>query len=288
MTTITQAEALHAEPLAGGERTHFWCATNHDGMACLHARFTRHRYAMHTHATWVLGVIVAGAEAYTCQGRSYVAGPGQVCVVPPGAPHDGAPHADGYVYRMFYPSEGLMRAAAAEIGRGRSGTPGLKDVLIDDHDLHARLAAAHRAFEAAGSRLAFDEALLDALKHLLARHAGVAPAAVGDEPRRVALVKARLEAGLAEDVGLDDLATLAGCNRYHLVRAFKRATGMTPHAYLIDARVRAARRLLERGWAPASVADATGFADQSHLTRCFKARTGVAPGAYRRAMALSG
>ena len=256
-------------------------------MACLHACFTRHRYAMHTHATWVLGVIVAGAEAYTCQGRSYVAGPGQVCVVPPGAPHDGAPYADGYVYRMFYPSEGLMRKAAAEIGRG-PGTPSFKDALIDDPDLFARVETAHRAFEATGSRFAADEALGDALKHLFARHAGVALAAVGDEPRRVALVKARLEAGLAEDVGLDDLAALAGCNRYHLVRAFKRATGMTPHAYLIDARVHAARRLLDRGWAPASVADATGFADQSHLTRCFKARTGVAPGAYRRAMALGG
>ena len=287
MTTITQAQALRTESLAGGERAHFWRATNHDGMACLHARFTRHRYAVHTHATWVLGVIVAGAEAYTCQGRSYVAGPGQVCVVPPGAPHDGAPHEEGYVYRMFYPSEGLMRAAAAEIGRG-SSTPFFQDALIDDPDLFARVETAHRAFEAAGSRLAADEALLDALKHLFARHAGVPSAAARDEPRRVALVKARLEAGLADDVGLDDLAALAGCNRYHLVRAFKRATGMTPHAYLIDARVRAARRLLGSGQPPASVADATGFADQSHLTRCFKARTGVTPGAYRRAMAIDG
>jgi AraC-like DNA-binding protein len=58
---------------------------------------------------------------------------------------------------------------------------------------------------------------------------------------------------------------------------------MTPHAYLIDVRVRRARDLLRRGEPPAVVAATVGFADQAHLTRVFKARVGIAPGSYRRA-----
>ena len=71
--------------------------------------------------------------------------------------------------------------------------------------------------------------------------------------------------------------------RHHLIRAFRRETGLTPHAYLVDVRVRRARDRLRRGEAPSAVAAATGFSDQAHLTRAFKARFGVTPGVFRAA-----
>ena len=78
---------------------------------------------------------------------------------------------------------------------------------------------------------------------------------------------------------------LAGLPRHHLIRAFRRETGLTPHAYLIDVRVRRARERLRRGESLGEVAAATGFCDQPHLTRAFKARLGVTPGAFRAAHA---
>jgi AraC-like DNA-binding protein len=68
---------------------------------------------------------------------------------------------------------------------------------------------------------------------------------------------------------------------FHLLRAFRRETGLTPHAYLMSCRVNAARDRLSRGLPPADVAAVCGFFDQSHLTRVFKAHTGVTPGAFR-------
>jgi AraC-like DNA-binding protein len=58
---------------------------------------------------------------------------------------------------------------------------------------------------------------------------------------------------------------------------------MTPHAYLVDVRVRRAKDELKRGETPVATAMTVGFADQAHLTRAFKARVGVGPGAYARA-----
>jgi AraC-like DNA-binding protein len=58
---------------------------------------------------------------------------------------------------------------------------------------------------------------------------------------------------------------------------------MTPHTYLTDCRVRAARRLLARGESVAHAAFACGFSDQSHLTRLFKAHAGLTPGRFRAA-----
>ena len=87
---------------------------------------------------------------------------------------------------------------------------------------------------------------------------------------------------LADPPSLDDLALATGMSPFTLLRAFRGQTGLPPHAYLNQLRVRVARRLLDGGVAPAEVAAEVGFADQAHLTRHFKRVMGVPPGAYQR------
>ena len=67
---------------------------------------------------------------------------------------------------------------------------------------------------------------------------------------------------------------------FHLVRVFRAATGLPPHAYLTQVRLQHAKRLLAAGALIAWVAADTGFTDQSHLARHFKQVTGVTPGQY--------
>ena len=80
-----------------------------------------------------------------------------------------------------------------------------------------------------------------------------------------------------------DGAREAGLSRYQLVRQFAQATGLTPHAYLVQRRLHHARRLMRAGTPLAEVAAASGFADQSHLTRLFARSFGTTPHAYLRA-----
>jgi transcriptional regulator GlxA family with amidase domain len=72
------------------------------------------------------------------------------------------------------------------------------------------------------------------------------------------------------------------CRRRRALRAFRGETGLPPHAYLNQLRVRRARVLLDDGVTPADVAVQVGFADQAHLTRHFKRVVGVPPAAYQR------
>ena len=75
-----------------------------------------------------------------------------------------------------------------------------------------------------------------------------------------------------------------GSRSSHFLRVFSKATGQTPHAYLVNLRVNLARELLATGTRPAEAAVAAGFSDQSHLTRVFKRIVGVTPGHYARAV----
>ncbi|WP_246483500.1 helix-turn-helix domain-containing protein [Paenacidovorax monticola] len=61
--------------------------------------------------------------------------------------------------------------------------------------------------------------------------------------------------------------------------------GAHPHAYQLDLRINAARGLLGAGGAPADVAQALGFYDQSHFQHAFKQRVAATPGVYRRTAA---
>jgi AraC-like DNA-binding protein len=130
---------------------------------------------------------------------------------------------------------------------------------------------------------------LECLADLVARHGQERPVSDDPTPRPAHLKVARdlLDACPAK-VTLGELATLAGLSPFHFLRSFRRATGLPPHAYLIQVRVRKARSLLLRGSSAGEAALTAGFADQSHLNRHFKRFTGVTPCVYATARSVAG
>ncbi|WP_051089772.1 AraC family transcriptional regulator [Amorphus coralli] len=280
---MTQPQALAATPPSARERVEFWRAPRFDALECLSATFRTHAYAPHSHETFVIGIIETGCETFRVRGVRHYAVAGDICFVNPDEVHDGEPEGDGYSYRMTYPSIGLIREIAEDLGGAPlSGTPGFTETCVRDRDLARRFAIAHRRLGNHPDSLAQDEGLVSVYADAVARYARVAPRRVGREPPAIRRTIDYLDAHYGDDIGLDELTRLAGLSRTALIRAFRRETGLTPHAWLTDRRVRAARARLAGGAAPSDVAMACGFYDQSHLNRAFKARIGVTPGAFRR------
>lgn len=106
--------------------------------------------------------------------------------------------------------------------------------------------------------------------------------------RALRRVMAHLRSHVASPLDLSTLSTVAGLSKYHLVRAFRAAYGLTPHAYHLNLRVNEAKARLARGEDLATVAQDCGFCDQGHFTRVFARCVGMTPGAYRRVVAGSG
>lgn len=83
---------------------------------------------------------------------------------------------------------------------------------------------------------------------------------------------------------LTGLASMAGMSPYHFLRTFRAVTGVTPHQWLLRARLRdAADRLATTSTPVTNVALDVGFDDLSNFTRSFRTEFGASPREYRLA-----
>jgi len=102
-------------------------------------------------------------------------------------------------------------------------------------------------------------------------------------PRAVRRSIEYIHANLADEIRLADIAGAVGMSMFHLSRTFRASTGVMLHRYLNRARVeRVKALLLDSDQSLATIADATGFSDQSHMSKNFKRFTGTTPGLFRR------
>ena len=269
--------------------SHNWIDLSKDadtGIETLRAHFQGHAYDPHWHDSYLVGVTEQGVQQFNCRRARHQSTPGKVFLLEPGDIHDGeAPTAEGFTYRMLYLApQWLQRELAAVFEKAPDhGQLGFTNTLATD----ARLAqATSLAFETLhrGELKIVRQTALDGLLERLTRHLHWRTR-YGEDPRLPLVAqKAReyLHANAQYDIGLDQLATATGVDRFRLTRAFKAAYGIAPHAYLVQLRLANARRMLAQGEQPAAVAMALGFADQSHLGRWFVRAYGLTPALYRK------
>ena len=138
---------------------------------------------------------------------------------------------------------------------------------------------------AAASQLFVDHVLF-ALRAHLAKRFGVATEAPSRHRGLLAWQERRakefIEAHLAENISLADLARECSLSVAQFARGFKHSTGIAPYQFLTERRIERARDLLlHTELSLADVAVCSGFADQSHFTKVFQHVLGASPGNFR-------
>lgn len=265
------------------EATAFWRDQRFGGMECMSATFITHRFSPHAHEHFGIGAMETGLKLATIRGCKRVCGPGDLYLINPEEIHDGAPAGGVYRYRMIYPSVAMVQDMLEELSdRPQHGMPFFPEQIVHDPALADAFNHAHRLMQSRAGALEAEEGMLSVLAATFTRHSQFRPVMMMGQDTAVARARDYLHAHYAEDIGLEALATQAGCSRAHLIRSFRAAYHITPHAYLTSLRIRVAQRQLADGVSPIDVAFACGFADQAHFTRNFKARTGMTPAQFRR------
>lgn len=88
---------------------------------------------------------------------------------------------------------------------------------------------------------------------------------------------------LHRSLTLEELSRQENLSLYHYARLFTSQTGLSPHAYLLNLRIGAAKALLvEKSDSVERIAEQCGFNSASHFIRAFRQKTGYTPLAFRK------
>ena len=139
------------------------------------------------------------------------------------------------------------------------------------------------------NRLFTDHLMLALAAHAAQTYGGMQsiwrPLRGGLAPWQEKRSKDMLASDLAGKISLQEVAKACGLSVSHFSRAFRMSTGLAPHAWLLQARVEAAKEMLRQGDTPlSSIALICGFADRSHFTTVFRRRVGLSPSNWRKAI----
>ncbi|WP_245506649.1 AraC family transcriptional regulator [Rhizobium sp. PP-F2F-G48] len=242
-------------------------------------------YGRHMHDQFGIGLIDRGAQV-SLSGRGMVeAEAGDIITVNPGEVHDGAPIGDGgRAWQMLYFEPHTVSAFFHDMTEGRTGAFELPNPVIRDRGVAERyrsLFAAMTASSVTAQNMQAEERLFLMLEQLLEDNKTIREAP--SVPKAIAAAIAKIDDEPDARFSLDDLARLCGMSRFQVLRGFASATGLTPHAYMIQRRLQMTKRMIARGDDLAEAAASSGFADQSHMTRLFVRTYGMSPGSYAAA-----
>ncbi|WP_309122754.1 response regulator [Paenibacillus sp.] len=105
-----------------------------------------------------------------------------------------------------------------------------------------------------------------------------------EQPRSVVeQIKRHIHTHCKDDLTRNDLAELVYLHPDYLARLFKKETGVSLGSYIIQARIAAAKHLLETSNFPVqAVARRVGYANYSYFAKLFRQEVGLSPNEYKR------
>src|SRR5215469_8461646 len=239
------------------------------------------------HRSFSISYVRRGSFGCVTRGRSFELVAGSFLLGRPDdeylCTHDHHPHGDECL--SFHFDAALLDALGLPTQLWRSGAlPPIAELGV--------LAERAQAVAEGRSDLDLGEAgtlLAARFLHLVAGEP-LRPVRVSSRDRRRAVrVALWLDAHAREPLDLAQVAQQSGVSAFHFLRLFARVTCVTPHQYLVRARLRRAAKLLAHGTLPiGAIAYDVGFGDLSNFVRTFRRAAGLAPRDFRRLASANG
>lgn len=249
---------------------------------------------MHVHPGCIeVSFCLKGLVRYETEERVFRVLPGHVFLSRPDEPHRRLENPKGMkLYRFLFALPkpggrflGLSRAESSALAGALSeqqarlfrATPRLVAAFARIFPLYDVAPSGGPASENVLRRLEMRVAALE-LMLALVEAPGTPHAANGSPNRKVREIAGHMEARPERDYPVRALAAEAGVSPFAFREMFKRLTGLPPHAWLVDLRVRRARADIARGAGTVSfVADRWGFSSPQHMATAFRRILGVSP-----------
>jgi AraC-like DNA-binding protein len=248
----------------------------------LHFPNVKDGYHKHLHEEYSVCFLNQGNVQTSYRGATHFSSVYSLTVMNPAELHAGLiEKGEVASYFSLYPPAETMREVARDCF-DNDALPYFGDPIVLDKRLARKLE--HFLASLKNGSLELETHYLSFLAELIGRYADskfLLPTVKG-ESKVVGQIKDYLHANLEREVRLEELASVVNLNRAYLIRVFKKATGLPPHAYFLQLKLSEAKKRLCQGTSIGQVALETGFADQSHFSRTFKTAFNLTPARYAK------
>jgi len=234
------------------------------------------------HDSFSLSYVRRGSFSYTARGQSFELVAGSVLIGNPGdeyvCDHDHAGYCDECLSFALAPD--LVESIGAPPAIWRQGVvPPLSELMV--------LGELGQAAAEGACEMSLDEIGIILAGRFVALASGSRARALAASPRdRRRAVEAALwlDTQCQHPVDLDATARRVDLSPFHFLRLFTAVRGVTPHQYLVRARLRRAASLLAANECSITdVAFDVGFGDLSNFVRTFQRAAGLSPRRFRQA-----
>jgi AraC family transcriptional regulator len=229
------------------------------------------------HEHYAIAMVLAGSFQYRSPLGAALMTSGSLMLGNPGQPYEcGHEHAEGDRCVVFWYEPDYFEGVAGAGFRVPRLPPVRPLAPLVASAGAGVLSAADTPWEDLAVRLAIETA------GLAARQSPAQRVVPRNAEARVTRAVREIDRRPDADLSLRRLAQGSGLSPYHFLRTFERLTGVTPHQYILRARLRdAAARLATASRKIINVALDSGFGDVSNFNRAFRAEFGLSPRAYR-------
>lgn len=252
------------------------------GIETVYGEQLDHDFPRHTHRSLCIGLVEQGKRIFLCRGEEHTATPGQIFVIPPHVAHTCRSGAAPHTYRLLLVLPEVLAAIMPGFSKANHSPGFFKRLLLDNKTLFEDLLFLHRLLDSGESLFFKQSTLLPLVGAIVAQCVDAAepPATCAKQQETIFRVKSFMDDHYADDFSLADLARRAHLSPYHFLRVFTACTGIPPHLYQQQVRIRQAKSKLLQGASLLETAVETGFADQSHFSNVFRKMVGITPGEY--------
>ncbi len=243
----------------------------------------------HYHEFHKILLLFSGTGGYFLEGTHYPLSSGDVVLVGSQALHRPMFSSPYERVILYISPEFLSRVSTPEQDLQTLFSPEAAPVFsLDRHDmetLQKKTLALEQELSSGDylSGIAARGLLLELLVFLArCRRGSSSPAPTVPGDPRIRNIMAYIGTHLSEDMTIDALAEQFYISKYHMMRLFRKETGMSIHGYILDQRLHLAKALMAENRSATDACYEAGFHSYCAFTRAYKTRFGCSPTGRRR------